>query len=203
MTKSIAIVALQGFAQRGDRWVEQASLRSLEIIYPFPLLLFDGSRHNWPAALRGDRRLWRIGVGQFRDWLDGRKCILIGHSDGASMACRLAITLRDSVLGVVSYAGKYRAFSRHENIFDERFPAGLFLNNTHDQLVHWDNAQKIYDAWNGPRILYFHSNPEWKSPIESHEWKPDFAIRHCAEFIGEIHAALQGRSYAGYQSKTW
>ena len=193
---SAIIVPLQGFAVDGEKWIKDARLEEIASATGLPLQMYKGNRRNWPSALRGDKRLWRAVAKAFEEWLDGRYCFLLGHSDGASMAVRLAITLRSRVRGVCCYAGMHRAFSRHENLSGEKWPPALFMVNSHDQTPAGGNVQLIYKDWNGPKLLQVHDNPGWTTWLESHEWKPDFANPPCITFIQEIEALLAGRSLA-------
>lgn len=191
---SAIIVPLQGFAVDGERWINEARLEEIAQATGLPLKSYKGNRRNWPAALRGERRLWRSVARVFAEWLDGRECFFLGHSDGASMAVRLTITLRSQVRGVCCYAGMHRAFSRHENLSSETWPPALFMVNSHDQTPAGGNVQLIHRDWNGPKLLQVHDNPNWTSILESHEWKPQFANPLCVQFISEIQAVLAGRS---------
>lgn len=177
------IVPLQGFFVNCSYWIDQAKLQEIADSVSLPLVPYRKHRGNWPASYMGDGKFWQHIAGSFNDWLDGRQCFLLGHSDGASFAARLAMTLPGSVCGICWYAGTKRSFGRRESE-PAGWPPALFMVNSGDRTpAGGDDTPVVYEQWQGQKSLHVFDIGKGDSLIDSHKWKPELANLLCIEFI--------------------
>ena len=179
---------MQGYWIDGENFLRRSRLHE-DVAEPLGagLTLLDEQRRNWPAC-------WPSGSKEFDCWRDElievveawrdtvsntggdpsrERIILAGHSDGATMALRLAVECRDIVAGVVSYAGVYDHFVRGAGAeLPNGLPPALFLTNEHDVLVPPVNAQDLANLWGGSggATQYNTIDCEQRVGLRSHRW---------------------------------
>lgn len=176
----------------GETFLKQSRLRE-GVAEPLgaDVVLLDGSRHNWPAAMPTHSFVFNPWICELQALSAGRKIILVGHSDGATMALRLAVACRDIVAGVVSYAGVWSHFSRGagEPMRAYNVPPLLLLNNKHDTKVSPDNMLTLGEWWrlSGGTVTDKEIECPYTKGLKSHLWQPDKANRFVQEWI-TLHA---------------
>lgn len=206
------VIALQGYWIDGKKFLRRSRLRE-DVAGPLGtgLVLLDEQRKNWPACWpsgsvpfdvwRGELvsivEVWRDTISNTGGDPERERCILIGHSDGATMALRLAVACREYVAGVASYAGMYSHFVRGAGTsLPNNLPPALFLTNEHDALVPPVNAQDLANLWgnHGGATQCNVIDCQHTRGLRSHEWQPS-ANSLIRDWICERQKDL-GRTFA-------
>ncbi len=190
------LIALQGYMIDGENFLKRSRLRE-DVADPLGmrLRLLDGRRKNWPACVEAGRGPlfddWMKSVTALAATEEDQRIILIGHSDGATMALRLAVACPDIVAGVVSYAGVYDHFCRGiygAMIQDKSLPPALFVTNEHDALSKPHNAHDLAKLWgsmgNVAQVLELPCGQ--KTGLRSHRWLPKEANEPIQRWV-EAH----------------
>lgn len=190
------IVALQGYMMAGEPFLKRSRLRE-EVAWPLnlPVSLLNSARHNWPAA----RGRYSNSVGLYRRLLvsladsetKAEPVILVGHSDGATMALRLAALLPKIVAGVVSYAGVCEHFGRGHGVISriDGLPPALLCGNDRDNLVDPADTCALAGTWSAlggiaaQKVFTCRRGPGFSA---RHGWNPGIANEYIREWIGQI-----------------